>query len=140
MVCRLTAAQRLRNPWYSRKVGRVLNQIRSALGREGPKNQGPRDLWDNIGRDPKAVKISPLAANRQTTCAFCGGTKPCRYRIWLGEKRDGGYVGSSCVGLARAWCNMAHVLETASHGEWHLVQAALDELQSAHAGKSSRNE
>jgi hypothetical protein len=139
VVCQLTAAQRLRNPWYSRKVGGVLNQIRSALGREGPKNQGPRDLWDDIGRDPEAVQISPLAAIRQTTCAFCGGTKPCKYRIWLGEERDGGYVGSSCVGLVKAWCNMAHALETAGHGEWHLIQAALDELQSAHAGKSERN-
>lgn len=139
VVCRLTAAQRLRNPWYSRKVGGVLNQIRSALGREGPKNQGPRDLWDDIGRDPEAVQISPLAAIRQTTCAFCGGTKPCKYRIWLGEERDGGYVGSSCVGLARAWRDMAHALETAGHGQWHLIQAALDELQSAHAGKSERN-
>jgi hypothetical protein len=140
VVCRLTAAQRLRNPWYSRKVAAVLNQIRSALGREGPNNQGPRDLWDNIGRDPEAVEISPLAANHQTTCAFCGGTKPCKFRIWLGGERDGGYVGSSCVGLARAWCDMAHVLETAGHGEWHLVQAALDKLQSAHASKSNRNE
>lgn len=137
-VCQKNAAQRMRIPWYARKIDGPLHQIRSALGRESANNQGPRDLWDDIGHDPEAVEILQLAAARKTKCAMCGSMKPCTFRIWIGE-RDGGYVGSSCAGLARAWRDMAQVLESADHGEWHRVQDALDAVQSAHADKASRN-
>lgn len=138
MVRHLTRERRGRNPWYVRKVGQALTMVRSALGREGPNNQGPRDLWDMIATDPSEVEFVHLPTYRETKCAFCGQKKKCAQKIEFGTNHESYYLGSACARLARAWQTFSEVLIDARLTEWSQIRTLLGDVEAAHAAKAAK--
>jgi hypothetical protein len=127
-----------RNEWFKRKFYEPLMLIRSALGHEGARMALPQRLFDAICSDePAEVNVgratAPMANNRQ--CCFCNTTKPHHSSLTVSDKTYP--IARCCMQLAGALIRFCRVLRGDDDNDVDALDAAMGEVQAAHAGKAS---
>jgi len=93
----LPLAEQKKNPWFSRRWGFQLSQIRAGLGRETAR--GTRPLWDELAEAPADFSFENMPAEYET-CAFCGETRRCTIEMTRGgadsHHPKTRYIGAAC--------------------------------------------
>ncbi len=130
--------------WGRTRYGNTLEQIRSALGREGPSQSAAQDLFDRIARDTLAgapPNFAPRLSGTSISCSLCNMAKNCMTRMEctaVDNDHDAQLffvLGSTCASLAQAlvyfWTTLADASSTVDQ-----VDAAFMRVCEAHANKS----
>lgn len=90
-----------RNAWFRSRWGHQLQHVvRAGLGNETKNNEAPRELWDAIGKRPRAFDFRSCFS-KETKCAFCGAKRVCTWKSMHAGRNI--YMGVCCANLAKAW-------------------------------------
>jgi hypothetical protein len=134
--------------WFARRYLAPLEMIRGNLGPENANLHTIQARWDTAFSETRALRpplVNWLPGARPGKCALCGGTKTLTYEVDV----QGWLMGYHCAQLFKAWVDWCKALqnilspppeedEASTLDQLKSLDAALEAVKKAHAGKSSK--